>query len=96
MKIIINAYSMKWRIFLGAGRTFSINAILVGHSSQHSFLPGALPGHFFTFSTALPCSLGLTTSKRIHLSDCSSRSYDVGSIVTDSWPSYVIITQENV
>jgi len=66
---IINAYRMNWRLFPGAGRILSINAVFVRYISQHSFLPGALPGHFLTFSTALPCSLDLTARKQVHLSD---------------------------
>lgn len=67
LRFRIGTYSVNRRIFPGAGRALSIDAVLVGHSSQHRFLPCALPGHFLTFATALPCSLGLTINK--YLSD---------------------------
>lgn len=41
----------------------------MGRSSQHSFLSGALPGHFLMFAAALPCSLGFNCKRTSTRSD---------------------------
>lgn len=80
----INAYSLNRRVFPGTGRTFSINAVVMGRSSQHSFLSGALPGHFLMFAAALPCSLGFNCKRQQvqnQITRCKLQSCDASIII---------------